>query len=112
MPPDSMRQRQSTQPSPKLLPRVILGLLRQPPPYICTAVLPTSRPPTHLTRRSTMVKEHHVRVYKSEENLPREDQLAHKIALVRSPWSPRTPSRLRQKSRSWCGASLRDMRSR
>ncbi|MCO4253350.1 MmgE/PrpD family protein [Pseudarthrobacter raffinosi] len=29
-----------------------------------------------------MVKEHHVRVYKSEENLPREDQLAHKIALV------------------------------
>ena len=29
-----------------------------------------------------MVKEHHVRVYKSEENLPREDQLAHKIAVV------------------------------
>ena len=29
-----------------------------------------------------MVKEHHVRVYKSEENLPREDQLAHKIAAV------------------------------
>ncbi len=29
-----------------------------------------------------MVKEHHVRVYKSEENLPREDQLAHKIARV------------------------------
>ncbi|MGX1161569.1 2-methylcitrate dehydratase [Arthrobacter sp. SLBN-100] len=29
-----------------------------------------------------MVKEHHVRVYKSEENLPREDQLAHKIAKV------------------------------
>jgi 2-methylcitrate dehydratase len=29
-----------------------------------------------------MVKEHHVRVYKSEENLPREDQLAHKIAMV------------------------------
>jgi 2-methylcitrate dehydratase len=29
-----------------------------------------------------MVKEHHVRVYKSEENLPREDQLAHKIASV------------------------------
>jgi 2-methylcitrate dehydratase len=29
-----------------------------------------------------MVEEHHVRVYKSEENLPREDQLAHKIALV------------------------------
>ena len=29
-----------------------------------------------------MVKEHHVRVYKSEENLPREDQLAYKIAQV------------------------------
>jgi 2-methylcitrate dehydratase len=29
-----------------------------------------------------MVKEHHVRVYKSEESLPREDQLAHKIARV------------------------------
>ncbi|WP_461186641.1 MmgE/PrpD family protein [Arthrobacter sp. Z4-13] len=29
-----------------------------------------------------MVKKHHVRVYKSEENLPREDQLAHKIARV------------------------------
>ncbi|MEO5780625.1 MAG: MmgE/PrpD family protein, partial [Arthrobacter oryzae] len=29
-----------------------------------------------------MVKEHHVRVYKSEENLPREDQLAYKIARV------------------------------
>jgi 2-methylcitrate dehydratase len=29
-----------------------------------------------------MVLEHHVRVYKSEENLPREDQLAHKIAVV------------------------------
>jgi 2-methylcitrate dehydratase len=29
-----------------------------------------------------MVKEHHVRVYKSEENLPREDQLAHTIAVV------------------------------
>lgn len=29
-----------------------------------------------------MVKEHHVRVYKSEENLAREDQLAHKIAAV------------------------------
>ena len=29
-----------------------------------------------------MVKEHHVRVYKSEENLPREDQLAWKIAEV------------------------------
>ena len=33
-------------------------------------------------KRSTMVKEHHVRVYKSEENLPREDQLAWKIAEV------------------------------
>jgi 2-methylcitrate dehydratase len=29
-----------------------------------------------------MVKEHHVRVYRSEENLPREDQLAHRIAEV------------------------------
>ncbi|WP_458110904.1 MmgE/PrpD family protein [Arthrobacter sp. R1-13] len=29
-----------------------------------------------------MVKEHHVRVYRSEEKLPREEQLAHKIALV------------------------------
>jgi 2-methylcitrate dehydratase len=29
-----------------------------------------------------MVREHHVRVYKSEENLPREEQLAHKIAVV------------------------------
>ena len=29
-----------------------------------------------------MVKEHHVRVYKSEENLGREDQLAYKIAKV------------------------------
>ncbi|MBT2515624.1 MmgE/PrpD family protein [Arthrobacter sp. ISL-30] len=29
-----------------------------------------------------MVKEHHVRVHKSEENLPREEQLAHKIAMV------------------------------
>jgi len=29
-----------------------------------------------------MVKEHHVCVYRSEENLPREDQLAHKIAVV------------------------------
>lgn len=29
-----------------------------------------------------MVKEHHVRVYKSEENLPREEQLAYKIAQV------------------------------
>ncbi|WP_426302943.1 MmgE/PrpD family protein [Arthrobacter sp. R-11] len=29
-----------------------------------------------------MVKSHHVRVYKSEENLPREGQLAHKIAVV------------------------------
>ncbi|WP_125611455.1 MmgE/PrpD family protein [Specibacter cremeus] len=29
-----------------------------------------------------MVTQHHVRVYKSEENLPREDQLAHKIARV------------------------------
>ncbi|WP_411376119.1 MmgE/PrpD family protein [Arthrobacter sp. MPF02] len=29
-----------------------------------------------------MVQEHHVRVYKSEENLAREDQLAHKIAMV------------------------------
>ncbi|MBT2585430.1 MmgE/PrpD family protein [Arthrobacter sp. ISL-95] len=29
-----------------------------------------------------MVKNHHVRVYKSEENLPREEQLAHKIAVV------------------------------
>ncbi|OFI38830.1 2-methylcitrate dehydratase [Arthrobacter sp. SW1] len=29
-----------------------------------------------------MVKSHHVRVYKSEENLPREEQLAHKIASV------------------------------
>jgi 2-methylcitrate dehydratase len=29
-----------------------------------------------------MVKEHHVRVYKSEENLAREDQLAYKIAAV------------------------------
>lgn len=29
-----------------------------------------------------MVKLNHVRVYKSEENLPREDQLAHKIAVV------------------------------
>ena len=29
-----------------------------------------------------MVRNHHVRVYKSEENLPREEQLAHKIAVV------------------------------
>jgi 2-methylcitrate dehydratase len=29
-----------------------------------------------------LVKSHHVRVYKSEENLPREEQLAHKIATV------------------------------
>ncbi len=29
-----------------------------------------------------MVKNNHVRVYKSEENLPREEQLAHKIAVV------------------------------
>ena len=29
-----------------------------------------------------MVKEHHVRVCKSEEDLAREDQLAHKIAAV------------------------------
>ena len=29
-----------------------------------------------------MVTQHHVRVYKSEENLAREDQLAHKIAVV------------------------------
>lgn len=29
-----------------------------------------------------MVKEHHVRVYRSEEKLPREEQLAHKIAVV------------------------------
>ena len=29
-----------------------------------------------------MVKEHHVRVYRSEENLPREEQLAYKIAKV------------------------------
>ena len=29
-----------------------------------------------------MVKEHHVRVYRSEEELAREDQLAHKIAMV------------------------------
>ena len=29
-----------------------------------------------------MVKEHHVRVYKSEESLPREDQLVYKIAVV------------------------------
>ena len=29
-----------------------------------------------------MVKNNHVRVYKSEENLPREEQLAHKIAIV------------------------------
>ncbi|WP_168404520.1 MmgE/PrpD family protein [Arthrobacter silvisoli] len=29
-----------------------------------------------------MVKSHHVRVYKSEENLPHEEQLAHKIAVV------------------------------
>ena len=29
-----------------------------------------------------MVKNNHVRVYKSEENLPREKQLAHKIAVV------------------------------
>jgi 2-methylcitrate dehydratase len=29
-----------------------------------------------------MVKNNHVRVYKSEENLPREEQLAHKIAMV------------------------------
>ncbi|GAB3561774.1 MmgE/PrpD family protein [Arthrobacter alkaliphilus] len=29
-----------------------------------------------------MVKNNHVRVYKSEENLPREEQLAHKIATV------------------------------
>lgn len=29
-----------------------------------------------------MVKEHHVRVYRSEEKLPREEQLAHKIAMV------------------------------
>jgi 2-methylcitrate dehydratase len=29
-----------------------------------------------------MAKKHDVRVYKSEENLPREDQLAHKIATV------------------------------
>ncbi|MFJ4028479.1 MmgE/PrpD family protein [Paenarthrobacter sp. NPDC089989] len=29
-----------------------------------------------------MVQHHHVRVYKSEENLPREEQLAHKIATV------------------------------
>ncbi|WP_426766741.1 MmgE/PrpD family protein [Pseudarthrobacter sp. 1G09] len=29
-----------------------------------------------------MVKQHHVRVYKSEENLAREEQLAHKIAAV------------------------------
>ena len=29
-----------------------------------------------------MVEMHHVRVYKSEENLPREDQLAHRIARV------------------------------
>jgi DNA-binding GntR family transcriptional regulator len=41
----------------------------------------------HASIRSTMVKNNHVRVYKSEENLPREDQLAHKIA-----WSPPTPS--------------------
>jgi 2-methylcitrate dehydratase len=29
-----------------------------------------------------MVKEHHIRVYKSEENLPRKEQLAHRIAAV------------------------------
>jgi 2-methylcitrate dehydratase len=29
-----------------------------------------------------MVIQHHVRVYKSDENLAREDQLAHKIAAV------------------------------
>jgi 2-methylcitrate dehydratase len=29
-----------------------------------------------------MVKEHHVRVYRSDEKLPREEQLAHKIAVV------------------------------
>lgn len=29
-----------------------------------------------------MVEQHHVRVYRSEENLPREEQLAHKIARV------------------------------
>ena len=38
-----------------------------------------------------MVKEHHVRVYKSEENLPREEQLAYKIATVATDPVPVTP---------------------
>ena len=37
-----------------------------------------------------MVRNHHVRVYKSEENLPSEEQLAHKIAVVAAaPWRSR-----------------------
>ena len=44
-----------------------------------------------------MVKEHHVRVYKSEENLPREDQLAFKIATR----SPRIPSPSPTRSPTW-----------
>ena len=55
-----------------------------------------SHPHTAL-RRSTMVKEHHVRVYKSEENLPREDQLA----LQDRRRSPPTPSRSPPRSPTW-----------
>src|SRR5690606_2291297 len=36
----------------------------------------------HPTGRNTMTVSHHVRVYKSEEDLPREEQLAWKIAAV------------------------------
>jgi 2-methylcitrate dehydratase len=35
-----------------------------------------------------MVKEHHIRVYKSEENLPRKEQLAHRIAAVAADVTP------------------------
>ncbi|BAS12952.1 2-methylcitrate dehydratase 2 [Arthrobacter sp. Hiyo8] len=74
--------RPSTPRSPKPSRQATPGSPKQPPPSICTAVFPTSKPPTHLTKRSTMVKNNHVRVYKSEESLPREQQLAHKIAAV------------------------------
>lgn len=43
-----------------------------------------------------MVKEHHVRVYKSEENLAREDQ-----RRTRSPWWRRTRWQLPPTSPRW-----------
>jgi hypothetical protein len=86
-------------PSLRLSPNETCDLLMPVPRCICTAVFHALKP---LIERKIMLKEHHVRVYRSEENLAREGQLAYKIATVAA--DPCTTTR---RSKRWNPAGTR-----